>query len=79
MKVEILHLKTLKQPAGDLLEVLDVNAHVFTPDQIIYKVGSVLLGHGIKLFGTNVLMVKNSTIFGGHVTNAITGESIIAV
>lgn len=79
MKVEIRHLKTLDRPNGDLLEILEINAHVKSPEQIAAEVGSALIDHGLKTFGENASMINNETIFGGHVRNKANGECIIAV
>lgn len=79
MKVEIRHLKTLERPSGDLLEIIEVNAHVKNAEQIAAEVGAALIEHGLKMFGEHAQMVNNQTIFGGHSRHKITGECIIAV
>jgi hypothetical protein len=79
MKVEIRHLKDLKNPNGELLETVDVNAHVLTPDQILAEVGSALIQYGLETFGEHAQMIKDETIFGSHVRHAITRECIIAL
>ena len=79
MKVEIRHLKSLKHPNGDLIEIVEVNANVLNAEQIAAEVGAALIEHGLKTFGEHAQMVNNQTIFGGHVRNKANGDCIIAV
>ena len=79
MKVEIRHLKTLSNPRGELIEVVEVNAQTMCAEQISAHVGASLIEHGLKTFGENAQKVNNQTILGGHVRNKANGECIIAV
>jgi hypothetical protein len=79
MKVEIRHLKTLSQPNGELIEIVEVNAQTMNAEQIQTKVGSALISKGIELFGSEFQSVGNNSIFGGYVRNKANGECIIAV